>query len=94
MLDIKLEEDGRVTLAGRLDASQVDKARSVLDGMTGPVTLDCSGLDYISSAGISVLLVTFKRVQDGGQAFRLSRLNDRVLNVLRYAGLDKVFPIE
>jgi anti-sigma B factor antagonist len=94
VLEIKVLDDGKVTLAGRLDASQVEKARPILDRLQGPTTLDCSGLEYISSAGLSLFLVTHKRLQDAGHSLRLVRMGDRVLNVLRYAGLDRVFTIE
>ena len=94
MLEIRVEQDGRVTIAGRLDASQVDMAKTFLNRLHGPTTLDCSGLDYISSAGISVLLVTLKRLQDEGHSFRLVQVNDRVKNVFRYAGLDRIFSVE
>lgn len=94
MLEIRVETDGRVVLIGRLDAAQVDKVKAFLDRLMGPTTLDCAGLDYISSAGISVLLVTLKRLQDAGHSLRLVQVNDRVKNVFRYAGLDRIFSVE
>ena len=94
MLDIRFEPGGRVVLSGRLDASQVHKARSVLDTVLGSVVIDCSGLDYISSAGISVLLVTLKRLQLEGHSLTLSHVQGRIMNVLRYSGLDRIFTVE
>jgi len=94
VLEIRVEQDGKVSLTGRLDASQVNTARSFLDRLQGSTTLDCAGLDYISSAGISVLLVTLKRLQDAGHSLRLVQVNDRVKNVFRYAGLDRIFSVE
>jgi anti-sigma B factor antagonist len=94
VLEIRVETDGKVLLIGRMDASQVDRAKSFLDRLQGPTTLDCAGLDYISSAGISVLLVTLKRLQDAGHSLRLVQVSDRVKNVFRYAGLDRIFSVE
>ena len=40
---------GTVVIKGRLDAAQAAAAQAFLDGVQGTVTLDCSGLEYISS---------------------------------------------
>ena len=47
---------GVVLVAGRLDAGQCPTAQSFLDGVKGVVTLDCRALEYISSAGLGLLL--------------------------------------
>ncbi len=61
--------DGTVVIAGRLDAAQSPAAQAFLDKVQGTVTLDCSKLEYISSAGLGVLLKTQKRLlASGGQA--------------------------
>ena len=87
-------EEGTVFLAGRLDASQSDKAREVFDTLQRATVVDFSDLDYISSAGISVILAAFKRLHDGGHDFRLVNMTQRIRNVFQYAGLDKIFVIE
>ena len=51
MLAIDYGADGAVVIAGRLDAAQCPAAQAFLDQVQGPVTLDCSRLEYISSAG-------------------------------------------
>jgi anti-anti-sigma factor len=56
MLSIDQRPDGVVVVAGRLDASQVPAAQQLLDRLQGVVTLDCAGLEYISSAGLAALL--------------------------------------
>jgi len=94
LLDIRIDDDGTVFLAGRLDASQVDKAKQTLGGLSDSTVADFSGLEYISSAGIGVILVTYKRLHDAGKTFKLVNMTDRIKNVFQYAGLDKVFMIE
>jgi len=94
VLDIKIDESGTVFLAGRFDASQVDKAKEVLGKLSASSIADFSGLEYISSAGIGVILVTYKRLHDAGNTLRLVNMTDRIKNVFQYAGLDKVFMIE
>jgi anti-anti-sigma factor len=58
------------------------------------VTADCSELDYVSSAGITVILELHKRVTGSGHALRLTGMNPRVRTVFVYTGLDKVLNID
>lgn len=94
MFAMQIEADGMVRLSGRLDASEAERAIDGLDAMTGPVTLDCSNLEYISSAGLSVMLVTHKRLTAAGHALRLTNLQPRVRNVFMYSGLHRILQIE
>lgn len=94
MFEVRVEQGGRVALQGRLDASQADRAQHELGTLSGPVTLDCAELDYISSAGIGVLVETFKRLTRSGGAMRLVNVPTRIRTVLNYTGLDRVLPME
>ena len=94
MFEIELRADGTVRLAGRLDAAEADGARSVFRTLSGPVTVDCERLEYISSAGLTVLVEAFKRLRASGHGIRLTRLQPRVRNVFTYSGLDRILPIE
>jgi anti-anti-sigma factor len=93
MFDIQVAVGGQVTVSGRLDAAESDRAMQVLRGLTGPLIIDCSGLDYISSAGIAVIMDTYKRLTTAGHTLRLVQLTPRVKNVFTYAGLDKLLDI-
>jgi len=94
MFQIVVVEPGKVSLVGRLDASEADEAMNVLRGLQGPLVAECSGLDYISSAGLSVIVETYRRLQGAGQSFRLVRMQPRVRNVFKYSGLDRILQIE
>jgi anti-sigma B factor antagonist len=94
MFEIEIRDPGSVLLRGRLDASEAEKAIEVLRGIPGPITADCSELEYISSAGIGVLVETHKRLMDTGRALTLKNLTPRVRNVFTYAGLHKFLLIE
>ena len=94
MFDIQVEAGGRVKVNGRLDAAESDRALAVFRGLSGPVTVDCAGLDYISSAGIAVIMDTYKRLSGAGHSLRLANLTPRVKNVFTYAGLDKLLGIQ
>ena len=94
MFEIVVGDGGHVRVQGRLDAAESDRALQVLRGISGPVTLDCTGLDYISSAGIAVIMDTYKRLMAAGHSLRLVNLTPRVKNVFTYAGLDKLLGIQ
>lgn len=92
MLQIERDADG-VRMAGRFDAGQVDAANRVFDTVEGSMEVRCDGLDYISSAGLSVLLHTQQRLSRTGNGLRLTGLNAHVRLVFEYAGLNDIFAI-
>ena len=94
MLAIEYAADGSVVVSGRLDAAQAATAQSFLDGVDGTVTLDCTRLDYISSAGLGVLLKTQKRLLASNGKLRLSGLKPHLHDIFTYSGFDQLFEIE
>lgn len=93
MFEIRVESAGQVALIGRFDAAESEHALQVFRGLSGPLVVDCTGLDYVSSAGIAVFMDTYKRLSSGGHSLRLVNLTPRVRNVFTYAGLDKLLGI-
>jgi len=94
MLTIESGGDGVVVVAGRLDAAQAPAAQAFLDGVQGTVTLDASRLEYISSAGLGVLLKTQKRLLGSGGKLRLAGVGKHVRDIFVYSGFDQIFEIE
>jgi anti-sigma B factor antagonist len=94
MLAIDFGAGGVVVIAGRLDAAESPAAQSFLDATNGTVTLDCSGLEYISSAGLGVLLKTQKRLLASAGKLRLTGVNRHLQDIFRYSGFDQIFEIE
>jgi anti-anti-sigma factor len=93
MFEIRLGAGGEVVMSGRLDASQCEKALQFLDALPAPRVVDLAALDYISSAGLGVLLKTQKRAMAGGQGLRLVNVNRHIGDIFRYAGFDRIFQI-
>ncbi len=93
------EQDGIVTLSvsGRLDAvSSVDAEKEfneVLDAGHDMLLIDLSGLDYISSAGLRVLLVVAKRIQQKGGRVTLAGMVAGVKEVFEISGFSSIFKI-
>ena len=94
MLAIDFGGDGAVVIAGRLDAAQCQTAQAFFEKIDGAVTLQCSGLEYISSAGLGVLLKTQKRLSTSGGKLRLVGVSPHLLDIFRYSGFDQIFEIE
>ena len=94
MFDVEFEGRDRVRLIGRFDASQAEKGSQALQRLDGPAVADCAALEYISSAGIGVILETYKRLHGAGHTLTLVNLSPRIRNVFGYAGLDRVLRIE
>lgn len=94
MLAIDYGANGEVVIAGRLDAAQCAAAQTFLDRVQGPVTLDCTRLEYISSAGLGVLLKTQKRLMASKGGLRLAGVNRHLQDIFQYSGFDQIFEIE
>ena len=99
MLNInKIIEDGKAVLSleGRLDtttAQDLDKElKASLDGLK-ELTLDFSALDYISSAGLRVLLSTQKTMNQQGE-MKIINVNEIVMEILDVTGFSGILTIE
>lgn len=93
MFEIRVSGEGEVCMSGRLDAAQCEKALQFLDGVPVPRVIDLAGLEYISSAGLGVLLKTQKRAMGGGTGLRLVNANKHIRDIFKYAGFDRIFEI-
>jgi anti-sigma B factor antagonist len=94
MLAIEYGSAGNVVISGRLDAAQAAVAQAFLDKVEGTVILDCAALDYISSAGLGVLLKTQKRLLASGGKLRLIGVSKHLQDIFGYSGFDRLFEIE
>jgi anti-anti-sigma factor len=93
MFDIKRDENGTISLNGRLDASQVDTARAVFNQVAESCEVDFAELSYISSAGLGLLFGTQKRLVDGGGGLILINLSPHIREIFQIAGFDNIFEI-
>ena len=94
MFTVTIRDDGNMILTGRLDASQTDKASEALDQINTSKTLDFKELDYISSAGLGILLKHQKRLKAAGYSLKLTNLNKHIRDVFMFTGFDKIFEVE
>lgn len=95
---IKNLEGGKLTVAldGRLDTSTAPnleaELKSSLDGVT-ELVLDFNKLEYISSAGLRVVLAAQKTMSKQG-SMKLVGVNDEVMEVFEITGFVDILTIE
>jgi anti-sigma B factor antagonist len=94
MLEISRGENGEILLAGRFDASQVAAANEVFLGLDQGATVDCAGLEYISSAGLGTLLAAQMALAGKGGSLKLVHLRSHIRDVFQLSGFDQIFEIE
>lgn len=58
------------------------------------LTLDFAECDYVSSAGLRVLLSTYKKLRATNGSMELDNVNDTLMDVLQNTGLDVVFGLQ
>lgn len=85
--------------AGRIDMGTADQLRERLiplvtaSGQSGePVVLDFSGVDYISSAGLRVLMLAAKEARTSGGKIAVAALQPLVNEIFQISRFDKVLP--
>ena len=85
------------SLVGRLDgvtsATHEAALREVLLTGASQLEIDLASLDYISSAGLRVLLMAAKSLKAKGGTVALIAPKPAVLEVLHLSGFDKLFAI-
>ena len=99
-MEIKQTKDGNkltIELSGRLDtttAPQLEEAlAAALDGVSG-VIFDFNKIEYISSAGLRILLNTQKKISAAGGSMKLVGVNDVVREVFEVTGFINILTIE
>lgn len=86
-----------LALAGRLNVTttaQLEEAfKNTFDGGSKKVLVDCIALEYISSAGLRVLLAAAKTAKKAGGQVAISGMNASVKQVFEISGFTSIFPI-
>ncbi|MCZ6499809.1 MAG: STAS domain-containing protein [Gammaproteobacteria bacterium] len=94
MFEIDFGEDGVIIVVGRLDAAEAERAQAFLDEVPEACVLDMEKLEYISSAGLGVLLKTHKRLTATGSGLKMIKVSSHINDIFKYSGFDRLFEIE
>ncbi len=84
-------------LAGKMDALSVPEVEQTVAAAVSPAIcvaiVDLSGVDYISSAGLRLLLNLFKKLQQAGGTLALAGTKPYCRKVIELAGFGGIFPM-
>ena len=87
-----------VSIAGRLDtvtSSEFEKNLAPYFAMNGiELHLECAEMEYISSAGLRVVLMAHKSITAKGGRFIIRNLNNEVRSVFDMTGFSRILTIE
>lgn len=97
-MNVRIEEnEGNMVafLTGSLDtaaAAETEKAMSPLNEVEGKdIIIDCSALEYISSAGLRIFLGILQSAQGKGEHVYIKGINDAVRAVFTITGFSNIF---
>ena len=85
-----------VAISGSLDSTTSPEAQKSLDGVLAgakKVVLDFSQLDYISSAGLRILLGAAKHLRASGGKLGIFGLNQSVREVFEISGFSTILSV-
>ena len=91
----RIDRDLPLPLHGELDhhgAKEIDRHLDV--ALPLRTTLDFSGVSFMDSSGIAVILRLYKRMQNLGGSMRVTHVQPQAMRVLRAASIGSVVTIE
>ena len=91
------EKELTMSVGGRIDtitSQELDKEINDEFGNFDSLILDFADLEYISSAGLRVLISTQKKLKSEDIPFVIKNVNDVVNEIFRMSGFDKILKIE
>ena len=94
----KTQENGRITIEieGRLDTTTAPQLEAELVSAfdeAEEITLDFAKLEYVSSAGLRVLLIGQKTAKAKGASIAVSNVSEDIMEVLEMTGFDDILTI-
>lgn len=87
-----------VSLIGELDSNatvdQAGELNEIVKLADKQLVIDCSGLEYISSAGLRFFMQLKRASEAAGGTVRIKNLNEDVADIFRMSGFQNIFDIE
>ena len=90
------EESAKIIVEGRLDTQTAPELEKEIDGIIAnlkELVFDMTGLEYISSAGLRVILKAQKIMNTKG-SMKLIGVNDNIMEVFDITGFLDILTIE
>lgn len=93
----RLEKSLTISLSGKLYTNAANQSReNILSALVGAdkVIVDLSGLEYISAAGLRILVAAFKQVKTQGGSMTIKNVIGQVCEVFDMTGFTQIFNVE
>ncbi len=91
------DKDLTVAVEGRIDTLTSEQLETCLNDEIGNIsslTLDFTDLEYISSAGLRVLIATQKKLKGEDVPMKITNVNEIITEIFRMSGFDKILEIQ
>ncbi len=91
------EKELTLSVEGRIDtitSKDLEKEINEETGNFDSLIMDFTDLEYISSAGLRVLIATQKKLKPDNIPFIIKNVNDSIKEIFRMSGFDKILKIE
>ncbi|MDO5447303.1 MAG: STAS domain-containing protein [Prevotellaceae bacterium] len=98
-MDLNFKELGGIVYGefnGRLDtaAAHATDINEFIDNADKKIVFDCEKLEFISSAGLRILLALYKECRKKGGSITLKSVVPSVMRVFQVSGFANMFTIE
>tara|TARA_B100000989_G_C19361786_1_gene393597 strand:- start:128 stop:472 length:345 start_codon:yes stop_codon:yes gene_type:complete len=99
-IKFQIEESGDVKIFridGRLDATSAPKLENALEQACSKgflkIILDLADMEYLSSAGIRLILSLTKKLDNLNGGLRLCSISEDVMEIIKMAGFERILNI-
>ena len=89
-------EQATLVVVGRLDTQTAPELEKAVDSVVGNInelTFDMTGLEYVSSAGLRVILKA-QKIMNAKGSMKLTGVNDSIMEVFDITGFLDILTIE
>jgi anti-sigma B factor antagonist len=99
-MEIKRQELGDkeiIRLIGEIDGSNVDSFEAVMTEASqkcSELEVDLEKLEYVSSAGLRVFLITEKQMKQDGKKMIIKNVGEEIMDIFTVTGFVKLLNIE
>ena len=93
----KIDDLMKVRIAGHLDAltspEAEQKVLELIDSGENRIYLDLQHVDYLTSAGLQLLLKVSRSLEDQSGKLAVCAVHPNVIDILKMSGMDRIIPI-
>ena len=93
----ELEDKVIIKLIGEIDGSNVDSFEAAMTDASekcNELDIDLEKLEYVSSAGLRVFLITEKQMKQAGKKMIIKNVGEEIMDIFTVTGFVKLLNIE